>query len=98
MDVTGTADREAILEAERRAEEDAKVWENLQAMAAKVEDIPEDLSDVLVPVSEAVRPINRAERRAMVAQFKANLKLLPRVTPTRNATIIPKAQRRRKKS
>ena len=94
------AAEDAALLAEKLAERDAEVWKNLMAEAAKVVD-EGDLSEVLEPIAtpaEALRPINRAERRAMVAQFKANLRLLPRALPERNDTIIPKSKRRRKKS
>ena len=94
------AAEDAALLAEKLAARDAEVWKKLMD-EAKVVDMDPDLSDILEPIAtpaEALRPINRAERRAMVAQFKANLRLLPRALPERNDTIIPKSKRRRKKS
>lgn len=56
----------------------------------------EELAQDYVGPEDAYRPLNRAERRNMVAEFKRNLRLLPRAVPARNATIIPKAKRRHK--
>lgn len=52
-----------------------------------------------VPDAEPIvrQPMNRAERRAQVKQYAAILALTERQRPIVNPTIIPKADRRRRK-
>lgn len=96
-----TFTKNAMALAKLQAERDAELYAALQkkaidgAFEVNDDELPRTMQ---VSGEEALRPLNRAERRQMVAEFKSNLRNLPRATPVRNATIIPKSARRKRKS
>lgn len=101
MDHAALLTDEARALAAEQAEKDAALWAALQARDPQEARIFE--ADDLPPIeeatpSEALRPLNRRERRQMVAEFKRNLSMLPRAMPATNPTIIPKSKRRKRKS
>lgn len=84
-----------------QAAKDSELLEALRARAKERAENPEETEVLdgieLASPEEALRPLNRAERRQMVHAFKANLKNLPRAVPVRNPTIVPKSKRRRRR-
>lgn len=88
--------------AERQAALDAKLLEALRERAQTPgftkdgEEFTEEEFEAFATEAEATIPrnlMNRADRRAAVAQFKDNLRHLPRAMPVRNPTIQPKKRR-----
>lgn len=91
-DLIEALDPEAMAVAEAQALDDAALMAALRERAAEVESMTDEeratlAGDMFASPSEALRPISRAERRAMVKQFAAKLRNLPRAVPARNPTI-----------
>lgn len=87
--------------AERQAALDAQLLEKLREVAKRTGDNfvgpdGEEPESIFVDAEEALEPprlMNRADRRQAVAQFKENLRHLPRQKPVVNPTIRPRKRR-----
>lgn len=90
-------DTAALAIAEEQAEKDAAMLAALQEKWEQWDEKTAALAEQIEPEAPEVRPLNRAERRAQVAFYAMVLAGGNKQTPVRNATIIPRAERRRRK-
>lgn len=101
MDVAPYDDSKSDELVAAQAEQDAALMQALKVRmeerAAMTPEEREALDGPPLPEPEAMQPQNRAQRRAMVKTFAANLKvMMPQPRPVPNPTIVPKSKRRRK--
>lgn len=84
------------------AEDDLALLNALRKREEERESMTEEERESLAgatfaTASEALRPLNRAERRQAVAAYATALSRLPRARPVVNPTIVPKSKRRKRR-
>jgi len=86
-------DEDVQARAEAMAAEDRKLLDMLKEQTAEWRE-----KNRPTPEPEPVVHLNRAERRTQVKMYAQLLAETEKQTPVRNATIIPRAARRRRKA
>lgn len=80
--------------AEAQAAKDAELMASLKAKRGA----PQPMQEPITITTDARPKMNRAERRQQVKLYAMVLAGTEKQTPVRNPTIIPRSQRRRRKS
>jgi hypothetical protein len=76
----------------------AALREREEERAAMTDEEREELAgSTFASASEALRPMNRAERRQAVKAYAAAIDRLPKARPLVNPTIVPKSKRRKRR-